>query len=156
MKFYAIRLIVAFTTFVMGLTSATVLNVFRSDVVSNGESTQAILQLEREYIQAHLHRDTATLDRLLADEFTIKRIYGRGTNKSQRLALLKNPDFAFESINTDDVEVKVNGDSATVTGEAIVQGRYEDREFTSPLYGFIREYEKRQGRWQIVSVKVLR
>ncbi len=155
MKFYALRLIVALTTFVIGLTSATVLNAFRFDTATSSAAQQEILQIERQYVQAHLQKDTATLDNILADEFTISS-YRRVTNKDQRLALLRNQYFAFESINTDEVKVDVNGDNATVTGEAVVQGRYGDREFTSPTYRFIREYEKRQGLWQIVSVRVLR
>jgi ketosteroid isomerase-like protein len=70
--------------------------------------------------------------------------------------LLEDDDFAFKSIQTDNVRVRVNGESAWVTGEAVVEGHYGDREFASPVYSFTRQYEKRQGRWQIVSVTVRR
>jgi ketosteroid isomerase-like protein len=155
MKYLAIRLIVAFSTFLIGLSATTLLVAPRFAVNSTGEAKQEILQVEHQYIQAHLNRDTATLDNILADEFTIGTRC-RGTNKAQRLALLDDPDFAFESINTDNVEVNVNGDQAELTGDAILTGRYGDEEFTSPQYRFIRQYEKRQGRWQIVSVRVVR
>ena len=155
MKYLAIRLIVAFSTFLIGLSATTFLAPLRSLVNSTGGAKQEILQVEHQYIQAHLDRDTATLNNILADEFTIGTRC-RGTNKAQRLALLEDPDFAFESINTDDVQVNVNGDQAEVTGNASLTSRYGDEEFTSSYYRFIRQYEKRQGRWQIVSVRVIR
>ena len=74
--------------------------------------------------------------------------------KAQRLAQLSDPDFAFEAINTDNVEVEVNNDRAVVTGEAYTQTLQGDEEQTSPVYRFTRSYEKRDGRWQIVSVTV--
>lgn len=156
MKYLALRLIVALSTFLVGLSVAAVLAPLRFDTVARGEAEQEILQVERQYIQAHLDSDTATLDNILADEFTIGRSRGRGMNKAQRLALLEDPDFAFASISTGDVQVEVNGERAIVTGRAMVEGHYGDREFSSPSYKFTRDYEKRQGRWQIVSVRVRR
>ncbi|HEY0407553.1 MAG TPA: nuclear transport factor 2 family protein [Pyrinomonadaceae bacterium] len=152
----ALRLIVALFTFLIGLSSVAVLSPLRFDAAANGKAEQEIRQAESQYLMAHLQRDTATLDSLLADEFTIGRVRGRGMNKAERLALLEDDDFAFTSIQTDNVQVSVNGESAVVTGEAVVQGHYGDREFASPPYGFTRQYEKRQGRWQIVSVTVHR
>lgn len=154
MKYLAIRLVVALSTFFIGLFASALLSPLSFDAVSDGEARQEILQLERRYIQAHLERDVDTLDEILADEFTIRGRWGRGTTKARRLALLENPDFMFEAIKTSNVRVKVDGDSATVTGEAFIRSRYEDEELTSPTYKFKRSYERRDGRWQIVSVRV--
>lgn len=153
MKHYAIRLIVSLCTFIIGLTTSTLLSPFNPASVANSQAEREILQVEREYIQANLDRDTDTLERILADEFTIERAYGRVSDKAQRLALLENPDFAFESIKTDDVHLKVNGDQAILTGVAVIETLYEDKEYTSAPYRFTRQYERREGRWQIVSVK---
>lgn len=156
MKYLALRLIVALSTFLVGLSVAALLAPLRFDAVAESVAKQEILRVERQYIQAHLDRDTATLDSILAGEFTIGGSRGRGMNKAQRLALLEDPDFAFESISTGDVQVEVSGERAVVTGQAMVEGHYGDREFSSPPYKFTRDYEKRQGRWQIVSVRVRR
>jgi ketosteroid isomerase-like protein len=154
MKYLAIRFVVALSTFLIGISASALLSPLSFDAASNGEAKQEILQLERRYIQAHLERDVDALDDMLADEFTIKGRWGRGTTKARRLALLEDPDFAFEAINTDNVRVEVNGESATVTGNAFIRSRYEDEESISPTYRFRRSYEKRNGRWQIVSVRV--
>jgi len=155
MKHLAIRLIVSLFTFAIGIASFSLLHASRLHVVSNSKDEQAILQIERQYIQANLNADTATLDNILADDFTIRSRRGF-TTKVERLALLENPDFAFETINTNNVVVEVNGDSATVAGEASIQSRHYNVEFTSPTYRFTRNYEKRDGQWKIVSVIVRR
>lgn len=153
MKHHAIRLIVGLLTFAIGLISATLLPGSRFNAVSNSKAEQEILQVEREYIQAHLDGDTAALDNILADEFIFEG-HGEIETKAQRLTLLETPDFGFESINTSNVRVEVNGDTATVRGDAYIRSFRHDIEFTSPKYRFIREYEKRDGRWQIVGVQV--
>ena len=149
---YAIRLSVSLLTFIIGLSLVTVLKPLHA---ADAQAEQEILQVEHAYIEANLQRDIVTLDRILADEFTI-RSYCRVITKAQRLALLQNPDFAFESIETNDVKVEVNGDTAVVTGEAILRESYQGEMFYSPRYRFIRKYEKRQGSWQIVSVRAVR
>ncbi len=154
MKYLAVRLIVALSTFLIGLSAAALLSPLSFDAASKGEAKQEILQIERLYIRAHLDRDVDVLDDILADEFTIRGRWGRGTTKARRLALLENPDFAFESFYTDNVRVEVNGQSAVVTGDAFLRSRYEDEVDAGQTYRFTRYYEKRNGRWQIVSVRV--
>jgi hypothetical protein len=151
MRYLVVRLAVSVLTFALGIASFSLLHASRH--IANSKDEQAILQMERLYIDAHVNRDTATMNYILADDFTI-RTRCRTATKADRLALLENPDFAFEAINTDNVEVEVNGDSATVTGDAYIIGRRYDMEFTTPTYSFIRSYEKRDGRWLITSVEV--
>ena len=114
---------------------------------------QELLAIERQYLDAHIQRDVAKLDSVLADDFIISHAFGRVSNKAARLSLVEDSDFTFVDVNTFGVDVETNGDEGVVTGRAVVTGSYEGREFKSPPYRFTRRYEKRQGRWQIVSVK---
>lgn len=155
MNHLAVRLVVSLLTFAIGIASATLLGPFRSGAVSNSSDEQAILQVERQYIQANLNADTDTLERILADDFTIRSRWSV-ENKEERLALLESPAFAFEAFSTNDVQVNVNGDRAVLTGVAAIKIRHGDRVGRTPAYIFTRIYEKRQGRWQIVSVRVRR
>ncbi|HYY58885.1 MAG TPA: nuclear transport factor 2 family protein [Pyrinomonadaceae bacterium] len=152
-----IHLLVSLATFLIGTAiTAPWSSTARHEAHSYTSAEREILSLERRYLDAHVQRDTATLDSILADDFTIMHRYGRVGDKAERLALVENPDFTFLSVDTSDVDVTINGDEGIVTGRAVVTGRYEDREFRSPLYRFTRRYEKRQGRWQIVSVQFSR
>jgi ketosteroid isomerase-like protein len=156
MKQVAIRLVVSLLTFALGIVSAALLNPTRSHAISNGQEEQAILRVERQYIQANLNGDTATLDKILADDFTIESNLrcSRGVEgKAERLARLAFHDLAFEAIDTDNVEVEVNGDSAVLRGEASVESSNSYMQTRESSYTFTRIYEKRQGRWQIVSVR---
>ena len=151
MKHTVIRLAVAVVTFVIGLALAALVNPFHSRTVSNASDEREVLRVEREYIQANLDADTDVLREILADEFSIRTRWGRLTTKAERLELLEDPYFAFESIRTDNVRAEVTGDTAVVTGNVSIRSRNGSRE-SGGSYRYSREYEKRGGRWQIVTV----
>ena len=144
MRRIATRLPAALITFVIGVASAGL----GADVWSGTSDERAVLAVEREYVRAHVERDVAALDRVLADDFSM---FGGRIKKEHRLALVSNPLFAVTSLKTDDVQVVVNGGEAFVTGTARLTGSFRGREFNTPRYGYTRHLEKRGGRWQIVS-----
>lgn len=148
MKYFAMRLAAALLTFVFGVTVANFAAYLWPNAASRAADEQAILAVEREYVRAHTERDVAALDGVLADDFT--SFSGR-VKKEQRLAMLSNPYFIITSLTTDGVSVSVRGDEASVSGKAEMSGSFRGREFTTPQYGFTRRYERREGRWQIVS-----
>ena len=144
-------LLVSLATFVIGVTTATPWTAFRT--TSDSQAEREVLKVERQYLDAHMQRDTATLRRILADNFYFAHYWGGAAGKAERLALVENPNMTFASIDTRNVSVAVTGDRAYVIGQAVVRGSYRERLFTTPLYRYIRTYEKRDGRWQIVSVE---
>ncbi len=158
MRQSVIRLAVALATFFAGVTSARLPDALffahDSDSPALGEAEQEVLRVERAYLRAHTERDAATLDRILADEFTLGPVFGEVTPKAPRLRLMSDPAFTFLAIDTEGVRVRVEGDTALVTGTATLTARYRNREFTSPAYGYAREYVKRDGRWQVVNVRI--
>jgi ketosteroid isomerase-like protein len=144
MKYHLTRFGAGLVTFILGVTLA---GSFAFDK-SGGRDERAVLAVEREYVRAHLERDVEALDRVLADDFTS---FGGRVKKGHRLALLANPLFTVVSLETEGVEVSVQGDEARVDGRAKMKSSFRGREVTTPWYGFTRRYERRQGRWQIVS-----
>jgi hypothetical protein len=113
MNHFVIRLVSALFTFLLGLSVTAIISPHSSRVSSDPAAEQEVLRVERQYIQAHLNRDVATLDDILADEFYIGGSRCRSTNKAQRLALVGNAEVTFEAINTEDVQVSVNGVCST-------------------------------------------
>lgn len=144
----ATRLPVALVTFIIGITTANLTAQLWPRADSRAADERAVLAVEHEYIRAHTERDVAALDRVLADDFTS---FGGRVRKEQRLAFLANPYFVVTSIATDDVSVRVRGDEAWVSGRAQMSGSFRGSGFTTPQYEFTRRYERRAGRWQIVS-----
>lgn len=149
-----IYLFVSLATFLIGVAVASPWSTEQPRTAAAYISTeQELLSVERRYLDAHIQRDVAALDSVLADDFVVMHRFGRIGDKAERLALVDNPDFTFLAVDTADVDVFLNGDEGMVTGRAVVRGRYADREFLSPPYRYARRYEKRQGNWQIVSVQ---
>jgi ketosteroid isomerase-like protein len=149
-----IYLFVSLATFFIGVTVASPWSAEPRHLAAlHSSAEEELLSVERKYLDAHIQRDVAALDSVLADDFVVVHRFGRIGDKAERLALVDNPDFTFLAVDTSDVDVFVNGDEGMVTGLAIVRGRYADHEFLSPQYRYTRKYEKREGRWQIVSVQ---
>jgi ketosteroid isomerase-like protein len=150
MRFIIIRFAVALITFAFGTTAAYLLPSRHSISVRkhNPCAESAVLQVEDEYLRAYRERDVAALNRILADNFTV--FHGRVT-KADRLALLSNPDFIVDSLDTTETDVNVDGNDAWVSGKAHMSGSYMGRDFHTRPYRFRRHYERTGAGWQIVS-----
>ncbi len=157
MQRYSIRLVAALATFLVGIAANAVPTAFQIHTIANNQIEQEVLEVERQYINAHVERNTVTLERILADDFTIRFPYGRFSTKAERLALFDDADSSFVSFNTDDVQTQIVSEhEAVVTGRAMLTVRYQGGRFRSRTYGYIRAYEKRQGQWQVVTVRIVR
>ena len=153
---YGIRLSVSVATFFLGLALSFVPSLLSSEAPTRSDFESEVLGANRAYIQAHINRDVAALDRLLADEFVIGGRYGGVTTKSQRLALLTNPVYSFIDIDSRDTRVTATENYGKVSGYAVLTGRYSGREATSNSYRYTRRFERRDGRWQVVGVETYR
>lgn len=149
---YAIRLSVSVSTFLLGIALSLAPSLLSSGAAFESE----VLEANRAYLEAHVSRDVAALDRLLADEFVIVGQYGRVTSKAQRLALLSDPSFSFLGIDSRGTRVTAGEMSGEVSGQAVLRGSYRGREYTGSPYRYTRRFEKRDGRWQLVGVEVFK
>ncbi len=147
-----IHLVVSVATFIIGIAAATPWTSFRA--ATDGQEKQEILRVEQQYLTAHVNRDRDALAQILSDDFTFTNNWGGTADKDARLSLLENPYFAFQSIDTRNVSVTIDGDTAYVEGQASVRGISYGKDFVTAPYTFTRRYEKRDGRWQIVSVGI--
>ena len=146
---YAIRLSAALATFLFGISATNFLGPLMP-AASGGAAEREVMRVEREYVRAHLERDVAALDQVLAEDFSS---FGGRVRKEHRMAMLANPFFKVASLATRDVRVRVDGTEAWVTGKARMKGATRGREFESPPYEYTRRLVKREGRWQIVHMK---
>ena len=122
-------------------------------VVGQGKKSERDLKVEQElrnlvrsWDEAYVKGDTATLDRLLADEFT----FVGGPKKSAYLASFKTSQLVIQSAVSSDIEVQVYGDSAVLTGVDTIIAKNKDQTlFTKWLY--LDVWIKKDGRWQCVK-----
>ena len=111
---------------------------------------EEIKQIEIEWGEAFERRDIATLDRFMADEYILTDPLGVVRNKAESLAAIKTNDVFFESSKSDNVNVRINGDTAVVTGRSTFKGRYKGWPMTGQ-YQYTDVLVKRKGCWQAVS-----
>ena len=142
----------AFVTAVLVLTTATISlgqeQSARRDQKSSIE--QAIRQVDHERIQAQIGADAVALDRIYADDFIGIGPSGTVRTKAQVISDFTSGDLKFQSITTDDVHVRVYGNTAVETGRSIMSG--QDKGKVVPRDNrFTRVWVKQRGRWRLVA-----
>jgi|SRR5215216_280911 len=115
------------------------------------ESTEdEIRRVEMEWGDAFERRDMETLDRLMADDYILTDPLGNVRTKAESLAAIQRNEVLFESTNSDNVNVRINGDTAVVTGRSTFRGRYKGWSMAGQ-YQYTDVLVKRNGSWQAVG-----
>lgn len=128
-----------------------------SVAAKQGRAERELMQLERNWSAAYLKHDTATVERILADEFV--GIDGRGivTGKAQEMEEAEAPkpgapappfDVLDEYVT--DLKVRLYGDTAVVNGRTVEKIRNRGKE-SEIQYRRTTVWVKRRGRWRCVS-----
>ena len=106
--------------------------------------------LEHRWNEARAHADVATLDRLLADGWTVTHANGTTDSKAIYLADLKSGARTFSgAVSVEDFAVRLYGDTAVASGTSkstvTLNGQAQ-----GGLLHFTRVYVKRGGEWTMV------
>ena len=145
----------------MRKTFAIAVLVFAAASIASGQKQRArrpprksvdevIRQVDHERIQAQIGADAAALDRIYANDFIGIGPSGTVRTKAQVIADFTSGDLKFQSITTDDVQVRVYGNTAVETGRSTMIG--QDKGKAVPRDNrFTRVWIKQQGRWRLVS-----
>jgi ketosteroid isomerase-like protein len=127
-----------------------------SSAQGNTSSVQEELKkLENERNTAITKSDTAALERTTSDDYTLINLSGQLRNKSQLMQSFKTGDIKITSREIDDVNVRVYGNTAVVTGHVTQKGKGEGKDITGQ-YRFTRVYVKQKGTWQSVAAQETR
>src|SRR5438132_13246315 len=84
---------------------------------------EVIRKLDNERIQAQIHADATALDRIYADDFIGVGPSGTVRTKPQVILDFTSGDLKFQSITTDDIQVRVYGNTAVETGRSTMNGQ---------------------------------
>ena len=123
----------------------------QSATVSHGTSVEeAIRKLDNERIQAQIHADATALDRIYAADFIGVGPSGRVRTKPQVILDFTSGDLKFQSITTDDVQVRVYGNTAVETGRSTMNGQDKGNAVPHDTR-FTRVWIKQHGRWRLVA-----
>jgi ketosteroid isomerase-like protein len=114
-----------------------------------GSIEQVIRQLDHERIQAQIDADAAALERIYAADFIGVGPSGTVRTKPQVISDFTSGELKFQSITTDEVQVRIYGNTAVETGISAMIG--QDRGKAVPRDNrFTRVWVKQRGHWQLV------
>ena len=116
----------------------------------SGSVEQELMKLEQDWTNANVKADVAFLDRILADDWTAADQDGTVYNKTQFLTSMKSGEDVISSLVTDDMKVRVYGDTAVVTGRNTGKETLKGKDI-SGQYRWTDTWVKKAGRWQCVA-----
>ncbi len=111
---------------------------------------QAIKQLDNERISAQIGADAVALDRIYADDFIGVGPSGTVRTKVQVISDFTSGDLKFQSIVTDEVQVRVYENTAEETGRSTMSGQDKGKAVPRDTR-FTRVWVKQEGRWWLVA-----
>ena len=122
-----------------------------ASVAAPTEDVEAtITQLERDWVAAIMKKDTATIDRLLAEEFNGTSPTAHLYPKSSAIEDLTKGIFVADSMVLDEISVTVYGDTAVAFTSQQEKSRYDGRD-TSGHYHYTDVWVKKDGQWRVVA-----
>ena len=112
---------------------------------------QAVLTyMEREWNDAVVRRDAAWVERnYAADASDISSRTGAIATKSQAVADARSDKSVYQSLDLSDLNVRVEGNTAVVTGVNHMVGRDAEGKPVNRRIRFTDVFIKRDGRWQV-------
>jgi len=123
---------------------------FGEKTITGGRLAREVLEIKRQYDQAQLKNDSAWFERMFAEDYMFVLPDSTVINKPAFVNDLKSHDLVWETISGKDMQVRVYGDIAVVTGKFFGKGRIKGKVLDERQY-FTSVWIKRQGRWQAVS-----
>jgi uncharacterized protein (TIGR02246 family) len=129
--------------------------LFAFSVAFADDAVDQVKKMDQQWAEATLRRDSAALNRILADD--LKYVHGNASvqNKKEFIDSLKSGDLAYHTIDFEEVDVRVVGDSAIAMSKLrlfITMGG-QDQKFE---VRFLRVYVKRKGAWQLLAHQATR
>jgi ketosteroid isomerase-like protein len=141
---------------VVSLIAFSVLSVFQQVQADSATIEKTLMQMERDWAQADIKKDTAAIDKFVADDWVGIDFEGKSITKAEAIADMKAGEFTTQSYEFGSMKVRVFGNTAVVTGTDTEKSTYKGKD-SSGKYVWTDVWVMRDGRWQAVasqSVKV--
>lgn len=125
--------------------------VSRNVLASNAQADKReLLRLEKVWNDAHLNGNADALDSLWADDLTVTVPRMQVLTKAESLAFLRSGRMKFQRYESTDVQARLYGDCAVVTGRVLRTRNIGDKE-VSDDWRFTKVYARLSGKWRVVA-----
>jgi ketosteroid isomerase-like protein len=114
------------------------------------DQANAVLQTERELCTAYLRSDGDALARGVMEDYTLTNSTGKITTRADDIDEAKKNDPKYEVFENYDMNVRVHGDTAIVTGRTHTKGISGGKPFDSE-FQFTDTFVKDGGRWRLLA-----
>jgi len=119
-------------------------------------SERQVEALEEQWRKAQLTGDTATIERLLADDYIGITLNGLINTKEQQLERMRNRVRIVTKMDVSDVKVKLIGSIAIVTSRVDIEGTNEGVS-ESGVYRYTHVYRQLpNGAWKVTNSEATR
>ena len=116
---------------------------------------EELLKLEKEFARAIVKNDAEAIRQFLADDWVIIDADGGIINKARFLGVVESGALTHEMMESDDVGVRIYGDSAVVSGLTRTKGKFMGQDFSTQERA-TDVFVMQNGRWQCVFSQLTR
>ncbi len=121
----------------------------------DGSVREELIGLANEWDREMVENDAEAMGRYMADDWTIIGPDGSVCDKATFLGLVKSGALSHDVMESDDLNVRVYGDTAVVTSRGVSGGKYQGqafREVERSSCVFVRQ----EGQWRCVLTHLSR
>jgi ketosteroid isomerase-like protein len=114
-----------------------------------------LLAVATEWDRAMVENDADAIGRYMADDWTIIGSDGSLGDKAAFLGLVKSGALSHDVMTTEDLQVRVYGDTAVTLARGVSGGRYQGRAFHE-VERVSCVFVRQEGRWRCVLTHLSR
>ena len=117
---------------------------------SSSADKNELTRLEAAWNDAHMKGDAAVLAQLWEDSLLVTVPGMAPMNKTDSLAVWRSGQFKFDKYQTSEVDIRIYGDAAVVTGRLLRTRTFNGRT-ADDNWRFTKMYIKQRGQWKVVA-----
>lgn len=131
---------------------ALVIAVAEAGALKAEDVVQQLTKIKAQWSEAEKNRDIPYLDQLWADDAVFGTSLGTVLNKPQLIELIKGTDRTVDELKSDNIQVRVYGNTAIMTDHTVMRGTYKGAPFGGD-YRYVRIFVKEGGKWRVELVQ---
>jgi ketosteroid isomerase-like protein len=119
----------------------------------NSDDQQALKEIQHQWADARLKRDSSFPTQIEADNFTVVWPDGQIINKQDDVKSYEADGAVFSEFKITDLDVRLYGETAIVVGQGSIKGHTPTKDL-SGRYVWTDTFVKRNAEWKAVASQV--